>query len=104
MIECSLATVAKDGNKVTPVCFEFNAGRNYAVNPEWVGNEASRLALSALKTKRIETKTTKLILTQFALQELLYFTLINSVKADNVQRNQSPFKDKIATKVASDDL
>jgi len=104
MIECSLATVAKEGNKVTPVCFEFNAGRNYAVNPEWVGKEASRLALSALKTKRIETKTTKLILTQFALQELLYFTLINAVKADNVQRNQSPFKGKIGEKVASDNV
>jgi PmbA protein len=102
MIECSLAAVAKEGNKVTPVCFEFNAGRNYAVNPEWVGKEASRLALSALKTKRIETKNTKLILTQFALQELLYFTLINAVKADNVQRNQSPFKGKIGEKVASD--
>jgi PmbA protein len=104
MIECSLATVAKEGNKVTPVCFEFNAARNYAVNPEWVGKEASRLALSALKTKQIETKNTKLILTQFALQELLYFTLINAVKADNVQRNQSPFKGKIGEKVASDNV
>jgi PmbA protein len=104
MIECSLATVAKEGNKVTPVCFEFNAGRNYAVNPEWVGKEASRLALLALKTKRIETKTTKLILTQFALQELLYFTLINAVKADNVQRDQSPFKGKMGEKVASDNV
>ena len=104
MIECSLATVAKEGNKVTPVCFEFNAGRNYAVNPEWVGKEASRLALSALKTKQIETKNTKLILTQFALQELLYFTLINAIKADNVQRNQSPFKGKIGEKVASDNV
>jgi PmbA protein len=104
MIECSLATVAKDGNKVTPVCFEFNAARNYAVNPEWVGKEASRLSLSALKTKRIETKTTKLILTQFALQELLYFTLINAVKADNVQREQSPFKGKIGEKVGSSNL
>ena len=104
MIECSLATVAKDGDKVTPVCFEFNASRDYAVNPEWVGKEASRLALSALKTKRIETKNTKLILTQFALQELLYFTLINAVKADNVQREQSPFKGKIGEKVASDNV
>jgi PmbA protein len=104
MIECSLATVAKEGNKVTPVCFEFNAERNYAVNPEWVGKEAARLALSALKTKQIETKNTKLILTQFALQELLYFTLINAVKADNVQRNQSPFKGKIGEKVASDNV
>jgi PmbA protein len=41
-------------------------------------------------------------LTQFALQDLLYFTLINAVKADNVQRNQSPFKDKIGEKVASE--
>jgi PmbA protein len=102
MIECSIAAVAKEGNTVTPVCFEFNAARNYAVNPEWVGKEASRLAVSALKTKSIETKTTKLILTQFALQELLYFTLINAVKADNVQRNQSAFKGKLDEKVASD--
>jgi PmbA protein len=69
-----------------------------------VGKEAARLSISALKTKRIETKTTKIILTQFALQELLYFTLINAVKDDNVQRKQSPFKDKIGDKVASDNL
>ena len=104
MIECSLATVAKEGNMVTPVCFEFNAERNYNVDPEWVGREAARLAVSALKTKPIETKNTKLVLTQFALQELLYYTLVNAVKADNVQRNQSPFKDKVGGEVASDTL
>jgi PmbA protein len=102
IIECSLATVAKEGNTVTPVCFEFNAERDYNVNPEWVGKEAARLAASALKTKRIETKNTKLIFTQFALQELLYFTLVNAVKADNVQRDQSPFKGRLGEKVASD--
>jgi len=41
-------------------------------------------------------------LTQFALQELLYYTLINAVKADNVQRNQSPFQGRIGEKVASE--
>ena len=104
IIECSLATVAKEGNRVTPVCFEFNAERAYNVNPEWVGKEAARLAVSALKTKQIKTETTKLILTQFALQELLYFTLINAVKADNVQRSQSPFKGRIGEKVASENV
>jgi len=59
MMEASLATVAKDGNIVTPVCFEFNAERNYNIDPVWVGKEAGRLALSALKTKRIETSNTK---------------------------------------------
>lgn len=104
IIECSLATVAKEGTKVTPVCFEFNAERNYDIDAEWVGKEAARLAVSALKTKRIETKNMKLVLTQFALQELLYFTLINAVKADNVQREQSAFKGKIDEKVASESV
>jgi PmbA protein len=100
MIECSLAAVAKEGNTVTPVCFEFNAEKGYKIDPEWVGKEAARLAVSAMKTKHVETKNYRLVLTQFALQELLYFTLINAVKADSVQRNQSPFKGKIGSKVA----
>jgi PmbA protein len=94
--------VAKDGNAVTPVCFEFNSERSFEIDANWVGREAARLAVSALKTKRIETRNTKLILTQFALQELFHYTLVNAVKADNVQRNQSPFKDKIGLEVASD--
>jgi len=102
IMECSLATVAKDRNTVTPVCFEFNAGREYNIDPSWVGKEAARLAVSSLETKRIKTETTKLILTQFALQELLHYTLINAVKADNIQRNQSPFKGRLGEKVASE--
>jgi len=104
IIECSLATLAKDGNKVTPICFEFNAARTFDINPEWVGTEAAKLSVSALKTKPIETKTTKLILTQFALQDLLGNTLIGSLKADSVQRGQSPFKGKIGEQVASENL
>ncbi len=103
-MECSLAAVAKEGNTVTPVCFEFTAERNYNVDPEWVGRETGRLATSALKTKRIETKNTKIIFTQFALQELFYYTLINAVKADNVQRSQSLFKGKIGEKVAAENI
>jgi predicted Zn-dependent protease len=91
MVECSIATLAKEGNTVTPVCFEFNADRKYTVDPVWVGKEATRLTLSTLQTKRAETKTTQVVFTQFALQELLYYTLINALKADNVERNQSPF-------------
>jgi PmbA protein len=104
IVECSLAAVAKEKTKVTPVCFEFNAERTCNVDPFWVGKEAARLAISALNTKRIKTKNTKLIFTPFALQELLYFTLINALKADNVQRNQSPFKDRLGELVASEDV
>ncbi len=101
-VECSLATLAQDGTAVTPVCFEFNAERSLSVDPAWVGKEAARIALSSLKPKRVETKNYQLIFTQFALQELLYYTLINAVKADSVERNQSPFKDKLGSQVGSE--
>lgn len=99
--ECSLATLAKE-DEVTPVCFEFNIERKYDMKPEWVGKEAARLAVSALKAKRTETKNMNVVFTQFALQQLLQYTLINAVKADYVQRNQSAFKGKIGEKVASE--
>ncbi|MGD8544898.1 MAG: TldD/PmbA family protein [Candidatus Bathyarchaeota archaeon] len=101
IIECSLATIAKDKNETTPMCFEFNMDRQFHIDPEGVGREAARLATQALKAKRIETRETNVIFTQFALQQLLNFTLINAVKADYVQRNKSAFKGKIGKKVAS---
>ena len=104
VVECSVATIAKEGNSVTPVCFEFNASRSYEIDPVWVGKEAAKLAVLALKTKSVETKSTTIILTQFALQDLFVYTLINAVRADSVQRNQSPFKGKIGEKVASESL
>lgn len=102
IIECSLATVAREGNEVTPVCFEFNAERSYRIDPEWIGKEAAQMAVSALKAKKTETKTMDVIFAQLALQEILNYTLINAVKADYVQRNQSAFKGKIGDKVASE--
>jgi PmbA protein len=104
VIECSVATLAKEGNSVTPVCFEFNAARDYRLDPAWVGKEAAKMAFSALKTKSVETKSGKVILTQFALQDLLSYTLINAIRADSVQRGQSPYKGKLGEKVASENL
>jgi PmbA protein len=102
IIDCSLATISQQGGEVTPVCFEFNTERNYNIDPEWVGKEAARLTVSAFKAKKIETGNAKVIFAQSALQPLLYFTLINAVKADYVQRNQSALKGMIGEKVASE--
>ncbi len=102
VIECSLATVGNDEGDVTPACFEFNLERSYSICPEWVGREAARLAVSALKAKKTETRNTTVVFTQTALQHLLHFTLVNAVKADYVQRNQSAFKGKMDESVASE--
>jgi len=101
IVECSLATIAKEGDEVTPVCFEFEIERTLDINPEWVGKEAARLSASALKAKKTKTESTSIIFTQFALQQLLNYTLINAVNAEYVQRDQSAFKDKIGANVAS---
>jgi PmbA protein len=102
VIDCGLATVGNDAGEVTPVCYELNTERSYDIDPEWVGREAARLAASSLKAKKVETKCMTVIFVQTALQELLGFTLINAVKADYVQRNQSALKGKIGERVASE--
>ena len=102
IIECSLATVAHESGEVTPVCFEFNAERIYKIDPEWVGREAARLAGLSLRAKRVETRNMEVIFAHFALQQLLYYTLMDAIKADCVQRNQSALKGKIGEKVASE--
>jgi len=104
IVECSLAALAKEGNSVTPVCFEFDASRNYDIKTEWVGKEAAKMALSTLKTKHVASKSSTLILTQFALQDLFAYTVVNAIRADSVQRNQSAFKDKLGQMVASECL
>jgi len=103
-IECSLAAVMKKRNTVTPVCFEYSAERTNHIKPAWVGKKVACLALSALKTKKVETKTTNLILTQFAIQSLFSNTLINAVLADNIQRNQSPLINKLGKKIGPEIL
>lgn len=103
-LNCSLATVGNEAGEVTPVCFEFNLERMYRIDPEWVGREAARQAISALKAKRMETENTNVIFVQTALQDIFAYTVINAVKADVVQRNQSALKDKVGEKVASDNM
>ncbi|MFQ6081105.1 MAG: TldD/PmbA family protein [Candidatus Bathyarchaeia archaeon] len=100
-LECSLSTIAREADEVTPVCFEFNAERTYKIDPEWVGKEAARQAVSSLKAKKITSGTFPVIFAQPGLHGLLYYTLINAVKADYVQRERSALKGKIGEKVAS---
>lgn len=101
-IRCSIETIAREAGEVTPACYEFNVERTYKIDPEWVGREAARQAISSLKAKKIESGKFPVIFTQLASFFLLYFTLINAVKADYVQRERSALKGKIGKEIASD--
>ena len=101
-IGCSIETIAREAGEVTPVCFEVSAERVYKIDPEWVGREAARQAVSSLKAKKIESGNFPVVFTQQAFYSLLYYTLMNAVKADYVQRERSALKGKIGEKIASD--
>ncbi len=100
-IECSIETIARQGDEVTPVCFELDMERVYKIEPERVGREAARQAISSLKARKIESGPFPVIFTQPALGALLYYTLINAVKADYIQRERSALRDRIGEEVAS---
>jgi PmbA protein len=100
-IACSMETIARDGIDVTPACFEMNAERVNNIDPEWVGREAARQAVSSLKARKIGSRSFPVVFTPAAFSSLLYFTLINAVKADYVQRERSALRDKIGEEVAS---
>lgn len=101
-VACSMETIARDGADVTPACYELSAERVYDIDPEGVGAEAARQAVSSLKAEKIESGVFPVIFAQAAFRSLLYYTLINAVKADYVQRERSALKDKIGEKVASE--
>jgi PmbA protein len=101
-VGCSMETIARDGADVTPACFEVNAQRVYDLDPVGVGAEAARQAVSALKARKMGSGVFPVIFTQAAFRSLLYYTVINAIKADYVQRERSAFKDKIGEQVASE--
>lgn len=102
MIGCSMETIARDGSDVTPACFELDTKRMYEINYMSVGLEAAKRAISALKAKKISSGVFPVIFTQAAFNSLLYYTVINAVKADYVQRQRSLLKNKIEEQVASE--
>ena len=103
-IGCLLSTLAKDKGETTPTCFEFEHERTYKINPEKVGVEAAKQAILSLNAKTLETGFYEVIFSPHALESLLYYTLVNALKADNVQRGKSKLKGRLGEKIASENL
>lgn len=101
-IGCSLETIARDGTDVTPSCYEFDVQRIYNIDSKAVGIEAASRATLALKAKKMKSEALPVIFTQAAFRSLIYYTVMNAVKADYVQRERSAYKNKIGEKVASE--
>jgi PmbA protein len=100
----ALGTMARSETQVSPVCYEFKASRRYEPDPEWVGREAGRLAIESINVGKAEAGKFSVLLDPFALESMLTYTLVQSVRGDIVSRGRSIFRDKIGKKVASENI
>jgi PmbA protein len=103
-IACGLGAMARSETQVSPMCFEFKVSRTYEIDPNWVGNEAARLATQSLNVGKPEAGKYPVLLDPFALQEILTHTLIESAKGDTVYRGRSKLKDKEGKQIAAENV
>jgi len=101
---CYLGTMARSESQVSPVCSSFKATRTYKPEPEWVAKEAARLAADALNVGKGEAGKFPVLLDPQALQAILTYTFIQSIRGDIVHRGRSIFKDKTGKKIASTNI
>ncbi len=101
---CYLGTVARSETQVSPMCSSFKATRTYQPEPKLVAKEAARLAADALNVGKAEAGNFPVLLDPQALQAILTYTFVQSIKGDIVHRGRSIFKDKTGKKVASSNV
>ena len=103
-LACALGTMARSKTQVSPMCFEFKASRRYEPDPKWVATKAAGLAIDAINVGSAEAGRFPILLDQFALQSILTFTLVQSVRGDNVARGRSIFQHKVGKKAAGENI
>lgn len=71
---------------------------------EWIGREAVKMAVDCFGAKKLKTKEMPVVFSPRAVQNLLAYTLIPQLSAENVQRKQSPYHDKKGQEIAAEIL
>lgn len=71
---------------------------------EWIGREAVKMAVDCFGAKKPKTKEVPVVFSPRAVQSLLAYTLIPQLSAENVQRNQSPYRGKKGQEIAAEIL
>ena len=75
-----------------------------AIDPQWIGREAARIAVSSQKPVKIEGGKKSVIFTPTAISSLLAYTTVNHFLAESVQEKRSPYMKRIGETVMSPSL
>ncbi|MBM4241927.1 MAG: TldD/PmbA family protein [Euryarchaeota archaeon] len=97
-----ISVIVEDGEDIS-TAHESDSSRYLDINPEWLAEEACRIASNSLNGKHVETKDMDVVLDYHAAAGLLG-TFVHALNADNVQRGRSVFADKIGEEVVSPSL
>jgi PmbA protein len=104
-IEGYLVCVAKEHGETSSMAYEYDASTMLKeFSPEKIGRTAAEKALSSLHPKTIESFTGKVILDSNSASFIMFYPVISSVNADNVQRGRSLWAGKVDEKVAAPKL
>ncbi len=96
--------VARENADVTPGISEWEISRTSLPAIEKIALRLREKAISNLNPVKIDEGSLPVILTEYAVNSLFTYTFIEAIKGDNVVRGKSPYRDKLESKVASENI
>jgi PmbA protein len=102
LMHASLETIAKAADVATGS--EFYCSRGYQPSLEDVGRAAAEMARSSLGGVKAESGTFDVLLKPLAVAELLDYTLLPALAADNVQKGRSTLAGRVGEKISAESL
>ena len=100
----ALIGVAQTESTTTPLIISYDIQRSLQVDVPRVVDEVASMIRVCKKTAKGSTGKQTVILDPSAYSQLLRYTLLESVRGDNVARGKSKIADKIGDRIASDIL
>lgn len=102
LMHASIETIAKAADVATGS--EFCNSRGYQFSLDEVGRAAAEMARSSLGGSRAESGTFDVLIKPLAVAELLEYTLLPALAADNVQKGRSSLAGQVGEKISSENL
>ncbi len=101
-IAASIECIVKDGSGIS-TAYEFDISRNLDIDTYEIGKRAGVLAKQSLHGGKIETARTAVLFCPLAIADILEYTFIPSLSADNVQKGRSMLS-QVGAEVAAGEL
>jgi PmbA protein len=95
-----LGAIAQIESGVTPMAFSFDIQRGPNLDMDYVVDDIASTIKTIKKTATAKTGKSIVVMHPFAYSQILNYTLIQSIRGDNVARGKSLIGDKIGEKIA----